>query len=247
MKGPPGRGGRQRRQRRMERKIWDLGTAGGTAELIKVEGEIAGRSAVFLVDSGATTEFIDEEFVQRAGLTLKESDSKIRLADGSIRGSGGVARAEYTLRWEGRDKSGGTARDGGFEVTKLSGYDAILGLSWLKEVKPRFVWGGPAGVQLQVPRRDGNGRQTWRTLRAAPSAAGGPQECAQARMEASKDDGAAAMHEAWRRVKERKRREEEEDHAEEERPRTKAEEAVVGRLLAEFADVFPPELPAGLV
>ena len=40
--------------------------------MIKVVGTIGGVQAVFLVDSGATTEFVDEEFVRRARVHVTE-------------------------------------------------------------------------------------------------------------------------------------------------------------------------------
>ena len=43
--------------------------------MIKVVGTIGGVQAVFLVDSGATTEFVDEEFVRRAMVRKEGSHS----------------------------------------------------------------------------------------------------------------------------------------------------------------------------
>ena len=88
---PPREGG--------ERQVLTLGSVRAAGEaLIKVVGTIGGVQAVFLVDSGATTEFVDEEFVRRVMIRKEGSHSRIKLADGSITQSAGVTEGvECTL------------------------------------------------------------------------------------------------------------------------------------------------------
>src|SRR5436190_4178178 len=76
--GPSGKGGRQRKRERDKRRkegsrAEELGStdAGGKQMLVKVVGEINGVCGRFLVDSGATTEFIDAEFAKKAGLVSR--------------------------------------------------------------------------------------------------------------------------------------------------------------------------------
>ena len=250
--GPPAwrrtaHGGRQRTKRRKQGRVLELGAIGkGKAKLIKVVGTIAGVPAVFLVDSGATTEFVDADFVAKAGFLVRASNSSIKLADGSSGRSGGVVKqVEFMLRRTNKDSCGVTWI-GDFEVTKLSGYDAILGMSWLSAAKPWVDWGAAADVRLRVRVHDGNGRLLWRALQTLDDTTASAKKSQEsvAAAAANKEDDAEKMYETWKRTK--GQRDDDDEFIEEERPRSKEEAAVVERLLSQFADVFPKELPAGL-
>lgn len=58
-------------------------------QLLKFNGTVSGRPAVFLIDSGASSDFVSEAFVQRHHLQTQPSSSttQVRLADGSMQKS----------------------------------------------------------------------------------------------------------------------------------------------------------------
>jgi len=82
--------------------------AKGRELIVKVVGEINGVVGVFLIDSGATTEFMDEEYAKKAGLSTRLSATRIRLADGVVSKSlGAVDRVHYLLGWSEQSRGGG--------------------------------------------------------------------------------------------------------------------------------------------
>ena len=221
--------------------------AAGKELIVKVVGEINGVVGVFLVDSGATTEFMDEEYAKKAGLSTRGSATRIRLADGVVSKSlGAVDGVHYSLGLERAKQGRGKKYLGKFEVTKLSGYDAILGMSWMVKSKPRFIWDRrPVGVEVLT--RTSNGQRRFKSLQLV--AGSGSIEAQEQVSSIGKERGAEAMAEAEKLARmRRKRAEEEEDEMDpdQSRPRSVEEQAVVDRLMKEFADVFPKELPAGL-
>jgi hypothetical protein len=144
--------------------------------IVKVVGKINGVVGTFLIDSGATTEFIDEEYLKKAGLTASGSATRIRLADGVTSKSLGVVNCvRYSL---GLEKGGGGAGKkyaDRFEVTKLSGYDAILGISWMLQSRLRFLYHRrPLGVA--VVTRTVNGIDKYQALQLATGAGSGSIE-----------------------------------------------------------------------
>ena len=106
-----------------------------TRSLIKLWGEINGRPAVLLVDSGATGNFISATFVKSHGLisTTLPQEEVITLADGSQQRTGALVR--------GAKLEVGSYTDSlNFVAVPLAGYDAILGMSWLHEYNPSIDW-----------------------------------------------------------------------------------------------------------
>ena len=218
----------------MERKCESLGTIDGDRrrELIRVRGELGGKSALFLCDTGATTDFMSRAFAETAGVKLLSSNTNIKLADGTIAKSAGVtAMTNYSL---GCVSGKGVQYSSQFEVTELDGYDVILGLSWFEQAKPQFVWDAGCPIQLSVRTAKRDGRRNRRLLRSeransSPAAASAPV----AAMEA-------------KRVGTDRAKEEEIEQEVEEVKRTPAEQQVYDRLVKAFSDVFPSELPDGL-
>lgn len=96
-----------------------------------------GHAAVFLLDSGASSEFIDPKFAERCGLKLTPSDRSVKLADGSIVSAEGQVTADWGLVAE---RAAPIPFRGAFTATPLSQYDAIIGMSWLAEVDPSIGW-----------------------------------------------------------------------------------------------------------
>lgn len=238
---------------RRDGEVLKLGAAGAgagkTDGLVRVVGRIGGKVGVFLVDSGATTEFIDGEFAAAAGLRRVKSGKRIQLADGKrVKSQGVVQQQRVGLECTNGSESPWWCD---FEVTKLSGYDAILGMNWLRQARPRFDWG--QSTQLRLRDRGASGRWVGRKLRTAAPAAvvgGGAANAAAATAAAetvagtqqwTPPDEVEVLWEARRR-----RRVQEERIEQEQQPRSAAEQAVVQRLMAQFSDVFPKELPPGL-
>ena len=88
-----------------------------------------------LVDSGATREFCNEEYVRRKKLHTHQLKQplRVRLADGSM----SLSRTGITLTVD----IGKTTVEREFVVTRLSGpYDLILGYSFLKDYNPTINW-----------------------------------------------------------------------------------------------------------
>ena len=126
------------------------------SRLLKFRGTIHGHPAIILIDSGATTEFVADAFVRKHRLsTVSQSQpSKVILADGSAATATGVLSAS-------------PLRISSYQLpvdlisVPLSGYDAILGMSWLERFNPVIHWplrtvtvSDPAGRShvLQAPK-----------------------------------------------------------------------------------------------
>ena len=114
------------------------GVRSGPVNLFKVAGSIGVNSATLMIDSGASTEFIDTEFARRCGLTITPSACTIRLADGTVVPAHGQTTVTTLLTAaHGKPPISFTAT---FTVTSLKGYDAILGLSWLATHDVNVGW-----------------------------------------------------------------------------------------------------------
>ncbi len=107
------------------------------SSLIKLSGHVGPHSAVILVDSGATGEFIDSAFAHRAGIPLRaeKNSPSVILADGHQQAAAGVATSvpiridSYSDRLD-------------LIATSLRGFDIILGMSWLRKYNPIVDWRG---------------------------------------------------------------------------------------------------------
>ena len=102
--------------------------------LIRLEGTIAGRSAIGLLDSGASGNFIAANFIAEHELSTETVDDlSVTLADGSRQAAMGVLpNADVTLA---------TYQDCiSFVALPLAGYDFILGMPWLEDVNPHINW-----------------------------------------------------------------------------------------------------------
>ena len=107
------------------------------ARLFKLRGYFAGHEATLLLDSGASSEFIDPEFARRCGLSLSHSGREVKLANGAIVAAQGSVLTDYSLAMA---SGAPVALSATFTATPLEGYDAILGVSWLEEHDPKIGW-----------------------------------------------------------------------------------------------------------
>ena len=104
--------------------------------LIKLEGTLAGRPAVGLLDSGASGNFVSSNFIASNGLSTESIDGdrlRVTLADGSQQEARGMLKdAELVLD---------TYKDRvSYVALPLSGYDFILGMPWLETTEPNINW-----------------------------------------------------------------------------------------------------------
>ena len=107
------------------------------AGLFKLRGFFNGHTATLLLDSGASSEFIDPAFARRCGLELQKSNREIKLADGTVSPAAGRVETECLLAAATGQPIPFTAV---FTATPLEGYDAILGMTWLEKHNPQIGW-----------------------------------------------------------------------------------------------------------
>jgi predicted aspartyl protease len=62
-----------------------------------LKGSVNGHEAVFLLDSGASSEFIDPKFAELCGLKVSPSDRSVKLADGTVVDASGQASVDFGL------------------------------------------------------------------------------------------------------------------------------------------------------
>jgi transposase InsO family protein len=120
------------------------------AGLLKLRGRIESVSTTLMIDSGASSEFIDTEFARRCGLKPTPSNRSIRLADGSIVRASGEVTIPFTL--DGARNGAPVPFSTTFTVTPLKGYDAILGVTWLAAHDVLVGWRERA-VTIRTPGR----------------------------------------------------------------------------------------------
>ncbi len=104
-------------------------------KLIKLSGTVCGQSATFLVDSGASGNFINASFVatHQFTYTCMQQPVRITLADGSHHeASAMLAAATLTLS--------SYSHNVDLVAIPLSGFDVILGMPWLEEANPLIDW-----------------------------------------------------------------------------------------------------------
>ena len=200
--------------------------------LFKLRTFFGSHAATALLDSGASTDFIDPAFARRCELTLTPSSRSVKLADGSLVNAQGQIATTCTLAAAKGDPIPYAAT---FTATPLEGYDMILGMSWLTAHDPLIGWNSrsitirPAGTKVQ------------RLIRPLECLGGEPSV---ARMASITLKGFRRAH---------RRGEVEDMYAVMIRPTDAAsspaeskEDPAIEIVLREFADVFPDKLPDGL-
>jgi predicted aspartyl protease len=96
---------------------------------------LVGKTVRFLVDSGATTNFVDSSLAKKLGVPLitKPNTHTVKLANGTKQVSDTMlSRASVRI---------GTYSDSlDLHVTSLQGFDVVLGMQWLAKIKPHINW-----------------------------------------------------------------------------------------------------------
>lgn len=119
--------------------------------LLKLIGTLAGHQTIFLVDCGATGNFISSEFVSRHELkssSLLQPDA-ITLADGSKQSTGSFLKSASI-------HIGSYTDEVDFVSIPLVGADVILGMPWLGHYNPDIDW-----IKNTISFIDENGIILW--------------------------------------------------------------------------------------
>ena len=202
------------------------------SRLFTLRAHFGGREATLLLDSGASTEFIDPAFAASCGLTCTPSGEAVKLADGSIVAAAGQVSAEWHLDTGGFNEPP-LPFTSTFTATKLDGYDAIIGMTWLARHDPEIGWQGRT-IIFKKPN------QKSRVVRPLSNdGAGGHPSISSITMK-----GVQELHRTGQV---------EQVFAIFVTPADPTTTPVISRecaeaeaLLSEFADVFPDKLPPGL-
>jgi hypothetical protein len=178
--------------------------------MLTVDGTIEGRRAHILIDSGASVDFVSENFVQRQQIatTKLHPPLRVNLADGTIRQCDRrILRAEMDVS----DRK----YEVNLTVLPLRHYDAVLGMTWLRRYNPHIDWRQLTVTSsiVAAPITANATKRAFRRKRKGLQQAYVVMVNGTATSTAS-DDG--------------------------------SQEPAARRLLAEFQDVFPDELPVGL-
>ena len=123
----------KKRIRTTEPEISNLDVSEDTEHsLLCFSGKLAGKDAVFLVDSGSTHDFVSQNFVEKHHLETVSSGKEfsVTLADGSS------TSQEFTMTTPIKMTLGNFGEKRSFKVFALSKYEAILGKPWLSQTNP---------------------------------------------------------------------------------------------------------------
>ena len=216
--------------------------------LLCIEGFFNGFSVKFLIDSGATDCFVSTAFVEEKGLDLNKRKEKIKinLADGTTRVSKMYVKQaciNFEEHMEFLD----------FTVINIPQYEAILGKSWLDRWNPAINW-KENNIQWNMGKRriTVTGVSEAHTEKKASSLFQSTvmvTEISVQRMRkiAKNEPVYLAVIRTIEDAEQNDDSTNEEQVVTVNEDQTRTEYPVqVQKLLTEFADVFPKELPAGL-
>lgn len=112
----------------------ELHVVGTENSVIRLAAKVRGQVISVLVDSGASEDYVSAALVTSLKLPVVEGEpTSVRLGDGH-RGDASFVVPRLTYRV----KSFKDTRS--FRVTKLAGYDIILGKPWLTQFNPSIDW-----------------------------------------------------------------------------------------------------------
>jgi hypothetical protein len=116
--------------------IYSAGTASPTRDMLKFVGKINGHDARILIDSGATCDFVRDDFVKENNLLSSINNiqqRRVKLADGSMCMTSSML-SDVSL------KVGSYSDIINLCTLPIHDYDCILGMSWLQKNNPRIDW-----------------------------------------------------------------------------------------------------------
>ena len=130
-----------------------------TRRLIKFTGTLNGRPCAFMLDSGATGNFVSVSFVKKHSFPTSPLPRQdvVTLADGSTQTTGSMVPAAAV-------QIGSYADRVDFVSLPLAGYDVILGMPWLYHYNPVVNWQLELLTFVQLCK----GSQLKRVLKATP-------------------------------------------------------------------------------
>ena len=108
--------------------------------LLRVIGTLHGHPATFLIDCGASNDFVSEAFATRHALTLTATNRSVRGYDGTATPSAGILTTAALLSSDLGSCPDPLREERPFTAAQLHGEDAILGLPWLRSVNPNIDW-----------------------------------------------------------------------------------------------------------
>ena len=113
-----------------------MSTTAAGRRLLTINANINGHKACVLIDSGASENFVSEEFTTRNDLPLLRGTTyRVRQADGT------TARTSSVLRGAVFEVPRDSYRDSvNVVVTRLPNWDFILGQDWLQRTNPDIDW-----------------------------------------------------------------------------------------------------------
>ena len=111
---------------------------------IRVSGTLHNRSMAFMLDSGATENFLDRSIAQELGLQLHDTTRTACTASGEIIRMAGYANVAFSICTSASTAPRAVACLGSFLVMDLPGYDAILGQPWLRAHDARITFAPPS-------------------------------------------------------------------------------------------------------
>ena len=114
--------------------IHRIASVRASGQLIKLAGLVNSSTAVVMVDSGSTGDFIREEYVREHGIPVRqyERPKSVWLADGK--------QHTVTHYTECVMHLGDIVESIMLSVIPLVGYDVIVGTTWLKQHNPSINW-----------------------------------------------------------------------------------------------------------
>lgn len=106
--------------------------------------EVGGQSisTYAMIDTGATSNFIDLSFVKAHGLPLEEKETprELIVVDGRPISSGRITHHTLPLRLVVLSSQPIHLETLGFDVTSLGAYPIILGMPWFRTHEPTISW-----------------------------------------------------------------------------------------------------------
>ena len=227
------------------------GVSMSVTHLLCIGGEVNGIPVKFLVDSGASGNFISEHLVSEHDLRTVRSHEKIQvhLADGSMRASNRIVQRAQVMYEE-------HAEFLDFHVMKLPKYDAILGKSWLDRWNPNIDWRAGT-ISIQVGKKTVVLESDYPTTEGAKLSSIFGKRAVSVQVSAQRMKRLARTEDVYVAIV-RPSLEDKTDQEDQEQQEVNAiveldDEKIdtpfpreIKDILVEFSDVFPKELPAGL-